>query len=39
MKLFWVTTDDHDEDWFVVASSLKKAAIGQTKQKNQGHNS
>jgi hypothetical protein len=26
MKLFWVTTDDHDEDWFVVASSPKKAA-------------
>jgi hypothetical protein len=25
MKLFWVTTDDHDEDWFVVASSPKKA--------------
>jgi hypothetical protein len=21
MKLFWCTTDDHDEDWFVVAPS------------------
>ena len=25
MKLFWVTTEDHDEDWFVVASSLEEA--------------
>ena len=26
MKLYWVTTEDHDEDWFVVASSAKEAA-------------
>jgi hypothetical protein len=26
VKLYWVTTDDHDEDWFVVASSLEEAA-------------
>ncbi len=26
MKLYWVTTEDHDEDWFMVASSLKEAA-------------
>ena len=26
MKLYWVTTEDHDEDWFVVASSSKQAA-------------
>ena len=26
MKLFWVTTDDHDEDWFVVASSPIEAS-------------
>ena len=25
MKLYWVTTEDHDEDWFVVASSPKEA--------------
>ena len=25
MKLFWVTTEDHDEDWFVVASSAEEA--------------
>ncbi len=24
--LYWVMTEDHDEDWFVVASSAKKAA-------------
>jgi len=26
MKLFWVTTEDHDEDWFVVASSAEEAS-------------
>ncbi len=26
MKLYWVTTEDHDEDWFIVASSLKEAS-------------
>ncbi|MEW6666609.1 MAG: hypothetical protein AB1512_15490 [Thermodesulfobacteriota bacterium] len=26
MKLYWVTTDDHDEDWFIVASSSEEAA-------------
>lgn len=25
MKLYWVTTEDHDEDWFVVAQNAKKA--------------
>ena len=25
MKLYWVTTDDHDEDWFIVASSSQAA--------------
>lgn len=26
MKLYWVTTDDHDEDWFIVASSSQAAS-------------
>ncbi len=26
MKLYWVTTKDHDEDWFIVASNSKEAA-------------
>jgi len=26
MKLFLVTTEDHDEDWFVVASSAEEAS-------------
>ena len=26
MKLFWVTTEDHDEDWFIVASSAEEAS-------------
>lgn len=26
MKLYWVTTEDHDEDWFVVAGNSKRAA-------------
>ena len=26
MKLFWVTTEDHDEDWFIVAPSPTEAS-------------
>jgi hypothetical protein len=26
MKLFWVTTEDHDEDWFIIASSPTEAS-------------
>jgi uncharacterized protein CbrC (UPF0167 family) len=26
MNLYWVTTDDHAEDWFIVASSAQEAA-------------
>jgi hypothetical protein len=26
MKLYWVTTPDHDEDWFIVASSSQAAS-------------
>ena len=26
MKLYWVTTEDHCEDWFIVAGSAKEAA-------------
>jgi hypothetical protein len=26
MTLYWVTTEDHDEDWFVVATCAKEAA-------------
>lgn len=26
-KLYWVTTQDHDEDWFVVAPTSKAAEI------------
>ena len=25
MKLYWVATEDHDEDWFVVASNVEEA--------------
>ncbi len=25
MKLYWVTTEDHDEDWFVVAGNARQA--------------
>src|ERR1035437_8144666 len=25
MKLYWVTTQDHDEDWFIFAASAKSA--------------
>lgn len=26
MKLYWVTTQDHGEDWFIVATSQEEAA-------------
>ncbi len=26
MKLYWATTEDHSEDWFIIASSKKEAA-------------
>ena len=26
MKLYWVTTEDHDEDWFIVANSAEQAS-------------
>src|SRR5665213_1430061 len=25
IKLYWVTTQDHDEDWFILAESAKSA--------------
>lgn len=25
LKLYWVTTEDHDEDWFVIARSARSA--------------
>jgi hypothetical protein len=25
MKLYWVSTDDHDEDWFIFVDSAKSA--------------
>ena len=25
MNLYWVETDDHDEDWFIVAGSSEAA--------------
>jgi hypothetical protein len=25
IKLYWVTTHDHDEDWFILAESAKSA--------------
>jgi hypothetical protein len=25
LRLYWVTTDDHDEDWFIVAHSAAEA--------------
>ena len=36
MKLYWVTTEDHDEDWFVIESSSKKAS--QFHEKMEGYN-
>ena len=26
MNLYWVTTEDHEEDWFIVAKNAKQAA-------------
>lgn len=26
MNLYWVTTEDHDEDWFIVANNAEEAA-------------
>ncbi len=26
MQLYWATTEDHSEDWFIVASNLREAA-------------
>ena len=26
LKLYWVTTEDHDEDWFMIASSKNEAS-------------
>jgi hypothetical protein len=26
MKLYWVTTEDHHEDWFIVASTVEEAS-------------
>lgn len=26
MKLYWVTTEDHHEDWFIIASSTNEAS-------------
>ena len=25
VKLYWVTTDDHDEDWFILARTIRTA--------------
>ncbi len=36
MKLYWVTTDDHEEDWFVVATSAKEA--GKFHEDMEGYN-
>ncbi len=27
LKLYWVTTPDHHEDWFIVAKNRKRAEI------------
>ena len=36
MNLYWVTTEDHDEDWFVVASSAEEAAEFHEKEEGYG---
>jgi hypothetical protein len=36
MKLYWVTTEEHDEDWFVVNSSSKEAS--RFHEKMEGYN-
>jgi len=37
MKLYWVTTVDHHEDWFMIASTAKEAA--KLHEKYEGYNS
>ena len=36
MKLYWVTTENHDEDWFIVASSPEEAS--KYHEKMEGYN-
>jgi len=36
MNLYWVTTEDHDEDWFIVAPSSKEAS--RLHEKMEGYN-
>lgn len=36
LKLYWVETDDHDEDWFIVAGSLEEAQT--LHEKMEGYN-
>ena len=36
LKLYWVTTDDHHEDWFIVASSKEEAS--KFHEENEGYN-
>jgi hypothetical protein len=36
MKLYWVTTADHDEDWFIVANSKKEAS--RLHEESEGYN-
>ncbi|MFT6733892.1 MAG: hypothetical protein ACJAS9_002086 [Polaribacter sp.] len=37
MKLYWVSTLDHDEDWFIFAETDHRAA--QYHEENEGYNS
>ena len=32
MNLYWVTTEDHGEDWFIVANTAEEAATFHEKQ-------
>ncbi len=36
MKLFWVTTPDHHEDWFMLAETKDRAA--ELHEENEGYN-
>jgi len=36
MKLYWVETEDHHEDWFIVASSNEEASLFH--EENEGYN-
>jgi len=36
LKLYWVTTNDHHEDWFIVASSTEEAS--KFHEENEGYN-